>query len=299
MASTKRKKLTIAERYIRNLEELDEKDQQAVIDYALGLSVLNAQDNHKQIEFDTMAMKIKEINDRFKNWGKAEGLKTGNWVIDAMTMGLAPGEVTVIGGATSNGKSALAINIAAQLAMKRIQVLFVTLEMTHIELGMRFKKIMGDKFEEFASHILWQNSDEMNWRSIDGLIHNAKVDAGAEVVIIDHLHYFTRELQNTAEELGIITKEFKKNAIRHEIPIILLSHTRKAPDSNSNKTGINDLRGSSYIAQDADIVLMVRKSADDKIEVTLGKNRNRYGMAIGSKVEMDFKETVITPPVRY
>ena len=115
----------------------------------------------------------------------------------------------------------------------------------------------------------------------------------------DERNYFTRELKNAAEDLGNITKELKKNAIRHNIPIILISHTRKAPDSHTTKTGINDLRGSSYIAQDADIVLMVERNMKDfpeDIIVTLGKNRNRYGCKVGTFYNMKFQELRVIEP---
>lgn len=295
----KRPRATQGEKLIERLEELDDKSQQQVIDYVFGLTVDKSKALNEEIQFDTMADMIDEINEKYRSWGKMVGLSTGNWAIDAMTMGFNEGEVTVIGGATSNGKTALAINIAKDLALKDKVVLFVTLEMTKAELGIRFKKVMGKEFEQKAANILWQLNDEMSWKSIDGLIKKAKEEAGADIVIIDHLHYFTRELQNTAEELGMITKEFKKNSIRHKIPIILISHTRKSSDSYSNKTGINDLRGSSYIAQDADVVLMVHKPNDDEIAVTLVKNRNRHGYPVGGEVIMDFKETIITAPPRY
>lgn len=248
-----------------------------------------------------MDSKYDEIKRHYANWGKLIGLRTGNWVLDRMTMGLAPGEVTVIGGATSNGKTALAINIAASVAMQGKVVLFVTLEMTHEELGVRFMKVMGDRFEEHMASIVWQKNDELNWRSVDALMKKAKEEAGAELVVIDHLHYFTRELKNVAEDLGNITKEFKKNAIRHKLPVILISHTRKAPDSDTTKTGINDLRGSSYIAQDADIVLLVHrnmKEFPDDIIVTNAKNRNRYGCPVGAYYHFKFDQLRVVEPAR-
>jgi hypothetical protein len=70
-------------------------------------------------------------------------------------------------------------------------------------------------------------------------------------------------------------EELKKNAEMHDVPIILISHVRKTAKGES--AGIDDLRGSSYIAQDADVVLMVGRDADDqsKLFVRIEKNRNR------------------------
>ena len=66
------------------------------------------------------------------------------------------------------------------------------------------------KYAEYASYVFWQKNDELNWKSVDGLIRKAVQEAKVSLVIIDHLHYFTRELDNVAEDLGRITKEFKK-----------------------------------------------------------------------------------------
>jgi replicative DNA helicase len=284
------------------IEALKPADQVKLYEYILGASVETAKSARAELEFEMLADYHDEIEFRMKNWGKIMGLHTGNWVLDRMTMGLAPGELIVIGGATSNGKTALSMNIAANIAKQGKSVLFVTLEMTHGEAGVRFRKILGEEqYDKCGATIFFQKNDELSWHSIDGLIRKAKEEADCELVVIDHLHYFTREIQNIADELGNITKELKKNAIRHQLPIILISHTRKAPDSHTRKTGINDLRGSSYIAQDADIVLMVERNLKEfpnDIIVTLEKNRNRYGCKVGTSYHFEFRGLKVIEPSR-
>lgn len=284
------------------IEALKPADQVKLYEYVLGASVETAKSARAELEFEMLADYHDEIEFRMKNWGKIMGLHTGNWVLDRMTMGLAPGELIIIGGATSNGKTVLSMNIAANVAKQGKSVLFVTLEMTHGEAGVRFRKILGEEqYDKCGATIFFQKNDELSWHSIDGLIRKAKEEADCELVVIDHLHYFTREIQNIADELGNITKELKKNAIRHQLPIILISHTRKAPDSHTRKTGINDLRGSSYIAQDADIVLMVERNLKEfpnDIIVTLEKNRNRYGCKVGTSYHFEFRELKVIEPSR-
>lgn len=284
------------------IEALKPADQVKLYEYVLGASVETAKSARAELEFEMLADYHDEIEFRMKNWGKIMGLHTGNWVLDRMTMGLAPGELIVIGGATSNGKTVLSMNIAANVAKQGKSVLFVTLEMTHGEAGVRFRKILGEEqYDKCGATIFFQKNDELSWHSIDGLIRKAKEEADCELVVIDHLHYFTREIQNIADELGNITKELKKNAIRHQLPIILISHTRKAPNSHTRKTGINDLRGSSYIAQDADIVLMVERNLKEfpnDIIVTLEKNRNRYGCKVGTSYHFEFRELKVIEPSR-
>ena len=190
------------------IEALKPADQVKLYEYVLGASVETAKSARAELEFEMLADYHDEIEFRMKNWGKIMGLHTGNWVLDRMTMGLAPGELIVIGGATSNGKTALSMNIAANIAKQGKSVLFVTLEMTHGEAGVRFRKILGEEqYDKCGATIFFQKNDELSWHSIDGLIRKAKEEADCELVVIDHLHYFTRAIQNIADDLGNITKE--------------------------------------------------------------------------------------------
>lgn len=213
-----------------------------------------------------------------KHWGKMHGLSTGYKKLDALTKGLAPGEMTVLAGKTSYGKTTLGINIANQIALSGKSVLFITLEMTREEIASRFMHINGGETDEYntvASLIAVQASNDLNWQSIDGLVGHAKKELDIGLVVVDHLHYFSRELEKLAEDLGRITKEFKKNAQDHKIPIILISHVRRT--DTKRDADIDDLRGSSYIGQDADIVLMVGRDQENQhsLKVKIHKNRNR------------------------
>lgn len=233
--------------------------------------------NLEQIQLTTMAEFVEPALEHYKNFGKMMGLSSGFRKIDELTKGIVNGELIVVSGPTSYGKTSLAINITNKVALTGVPVLFVTLEMTKPELTSRFLVINGGQTEDFnavANCVAFQSSDELNWQSVDKLVHNFCKNFDNGLIIIDHLHYFTRELNNVAEDLGRITKEFKKNAIRHNVPIILISHIRK---TDKKAADINDLRGSSYIAQDADIVLMVGRNHLDANELTvkIEKNRNR------------------------
>jgi len=283
-----------AARIIQLIEDSQPKDQEAIKDHILGLTALEAVNRHKQYELVMMGDYTEAAAYRNANWNKPLGITTGLIEFDDMTMGLAPGELTVIGGATSNGKTMLAANIAANVAYKGVSVLFVSMEMTHQELTSRFMKMSGDHYEDIAGRIVFQKDDELNWQSVDGLIEQAVNQIGAGLIIIDHLHYFSRDVQNVAEDLGRVTKEFKKNAIRHQVPVILLSHTRKTSPERKNTTTIDDLRGSSYIGQDADIVVMVRRDQENEaMELKLEKNRNRYRIPVGESRLLKFDPSTL------
>lgn len=232
----------------------------------------------EQFELELMSNYTEEAIERYKNFGKMQGLSSGYRKIDALTKGFVGGELTIIAGKTSYGKTTLAINIANKIALAGTPVLFVTLEMTKGEITSRFMQINGGDNEDYqnvANLIAYQVTNELSWKSIDGLVGQFVKQFANGLIVIDHLHYFTRELEHVAEDLGRITKELKKNAEVHNVPIILISHVRKV--LRDAPAGIDDLRGSSYIAQDADIVLMVGRDASDEhqLAVKIEKNRNR------------------------
>lgn len=221
---------------------------------------------------------IDDAKERFENWGKMQGMSTGFPSIDELTLGLVGGELIIVAGPTSRGKTLLSMNISNNVALQGGKVLFVTLEMTKAELTSRYMFRNGgwnsEEFALVAANTIFQENDSLDWQDIAGLIANAKEELDVDLVVIDHLHYFTRELNNVAEDLGRITKEFKLAAIRHNIPIILISHIRKL--AQGEELSGDSLRGSSLIAQDADVVLMVNRDPEtNAMGVLIDKNRNR------------------------
>lgn len=247
-----------------------------------------AEKHGQQFKIELMSEHTDDAQKLLDNWGKMQGLSSGYRKIDELTKGLADGEMIVIGGKTSHCKTLVAINIANKVAIQGTPVLFFTMEMTKAEVTSRFMKINEgsvDGYSNVSAMIAFQSVDELNWKSIDGLVESFVKDMDKGLIVIDHLHYFTRSLENVAEDLGRITKEIKKNAIRHNIPIILISHVRKT--NSSRDVDIDDLRGSSYVSQDADIVLMINRNADNQKEfrIRIDKNRNRG---------FDFKQPEVT-----
>lgn len=240
--------------------------------------VNNIGGKQNKYQVSLMADYIEASKERYKHWGEMQGLSTGFPAIDKLTLGLVGGELIVIAGQTSRGKTLLSMNIANNISKLGYKTLFVTLEMTPEELTSRYMFTNGGwettDFEIAAANTIFQKNDELDWKDIDGLIQNAKEQLDVDLVVIDHLHYFTRELNNVAEDLGRITKEFKKNSIRYNIPIILISHVRKM--AKDEELSGESLRGSSLISQDADIVLMVNRDAEtNAMGVMIDKNRNR------------------------
>lgn len=263
---------------VKKIKELPDEQQHAVVAEIVEAVAAPVESQTDKVAITMLSDFTEEAIERNKSFGKMQGISCGYPKIDALTKGLVGGELIIVAGKTSYGKTTISINMANKVALAGTPVLFVTLEMTKSEVASRYMFINGgdnDDYHKVASMTAVQTNDELDWRSIDGLVENFINQFSHGLVVIDHLHYFTRELDKVAEDLGRITKELKKNAIRHNVPVILVSHVRKT--GNDNDASMEDLRGSSYIAQDADIVLMVgRKKGDDHtMKIAIEKNRNR------------------------
>lgn len=209
--------------------------------------------------------------------GTIKGLSTGLKKVDDMTQGFVPGELLIISGQTSHGKTQLSNNIMLSVAKNDHKVMFVTMEMTKQETADRFNMLTKDEDIGEGKIFLNMRSD-LAYTDVTKLIEKAK-EKGCDMVVIDHLHYFSRSVENATQEVSKIVKEFKSAAIVYELPIILICHVRKMPPKKHPT--IEDLRDSSLIAQDADMVLMVWRDESptatnpNEVEVTLWKNRNR------------------------
>lgn len=225
-------------------------------------------------EFEEEAMEY------IKNGDKYMGLSTGYEGVDKLLGSFLPGELLTIGGDTGHGKSLLAMNIAQNVyAKEQLPVLIVNLELTRYQAVQRFYALSDD--HDYAG-ILIQRAPAVSYRDIDVLMKKAK-DEGACMVVIDHLHFFSRSAENESRELSRITKHFKECAVEQELPVILLSHVTptRIMDAEGNvkkeyKPGLHNLKGSSSIEQDSDMVGFVyRKEGESEVEFYLRKNRSR------------------------
>lgn len=202
------------------------------------------------------------------------GLSTGYPSIDLQTQGMAPGQVHVYFGDTGHGKSQVVQNIAVQVAEKGIPVLFIGLEMTKEENRERFRDF-GAKAD---TPIYQPASIDLDYKAIEASI----LSDSYGLVIIDHLHMF----ENTGHDgepqfLSAVCKEVKMLAIKHNIPVILVSHINE----DKNRTGVpklSDLKGSSSIKQIADVAIAIYNDGmvndlPGPAEMLLTLRKNRRG----------------------
>lgn len=223
-----------------------------------------------------------EAMELLRNEGKYSGISTGYPSLDKLMGSFLPGELFTIGGDTGHGKSLLAMNIAQNVYdSEQKPVLMVNLELTRAQAVQRFYNLSG--FEHDYAGILIQKAPAVTYKDINVLMKKAK-EEGACLVVIDHLHFFSRSADNQTTELSRIMKHFKECAVENELPVILLSHVTptRVMDSEGNvkktvKPGLHNFKGSSSIEQDSDMVGFVYRSDIDprRMEVYMKKNRSR------------------------
>jgi replicative DNA helicase len=219
-----------------------------------------------------------DIDKAFALWGKVSGISTGYPSLDAKIGGLKPGELLLVGGETNNGKSALAQNIAVNVA-KTHGVLYITLEMLMTEAGSRIKHMNGGTVE--GLNLMFQSEYQIDYRHIEALFANA-VSYDVELVILDYLQYLGRGM--TLDEVAKMSKLMKAMALKFRIPFIVIVSLRKSDGGKFKRKWtdieVEDLMGTSAIGYDADIAMVAsRKNLEnefetDKFFVKVIKSRN-------------------------
>ena len=219
-----------------------------------------------------------EIEDASKTWGKVSGISTGYPSLDAKIGGLKPGELILVGGETNNGKSALAQNIAVNVAREH-GVLFITLEMQKSEAGSRIKYMNGGSVD--GLDIMFQSEYQIDYRHLDILFENG-IKSGVELVVLDYLQYMGRGM--TLDEVAKMSKLMKALALKYKLPFIVIVSLRKSDGGKFKRRWteieVEDLMGTSAIGYDADIAMVASRRdqsneyQSDKFFVKIIKARN-------------------------
>jgi replicative DNA helicase len=226
---------------------------------------------------DDMVAHINEIESRYEGGTKA--MPTGFDDIDKkLNGGVRGGNLIVLAGRPSMGKTALAMNIATNMA-RDYSVLFLSMEMRRSELHDRNLASIGriplDRIMEP------ERMEEQDWASlthatirIDELklyLHHQggmrlldvrmkakgiKRKRGLDILMIDYLQLMEGEGDNRNTQIEGITRGLKSLAMDLEIGIFLLSQLNRKVEERPNKRPMmSDLRDSGAIEQDADVIM--------------------------------------------
>lgn len=281
---------------------LDELDDESFVEVAEAISKRSAKDpvkvNDGLVHITELTEEIKQAYD---SWGKASGISTGFPLLDTKIGGLKPGEVTLIGGETSNGKSALAANIACNVAKRGECVLFITLEMLQEEIGARLMHINGGSIDDLD--LIFQSEYSIDYKDLEPILKKAKEQADVKMVVLDYMQYLGRGMTN--EEVARMSKRFKKLALEHKIPFIVIVSLRKQDAKAKRKwtdIEIEEFMGTGSIGYDADVAMIVSRKDQkgefdmNKVYVKILKTRNNKLDWNDRIVQLEWDDTRIYQP---
>lgn len=261
------------------LKQLKDLDPELLEDISIGAETELANRETADKGAITHISELEEaIDEAAKTWGKVSGLSTGYPKLDAMLGGLRPGEITLIAGDPGNGKSALAQNIAVNVA-KQTGVLFITLEMLKTEAGSRMRFMNNGSIKDLD--LMFQTEYQIDYRHLEALFQSG-IEVGVKLVILDYLQYLGRGMTN--DEVAKMSKLMKSLALQYQVPFVIIVSLRKGEAGKFKRkwmdVELEDLMGTSAIGYDTDIAMVAsRRNLEnefetDKFFVKVLKTRN-------------------------
>lgn len=241
--------------------------------------------------------------------GGVPGVPCGLADVDAMTGGWKPGNLIIVAGATSMGKSAFALAAAAHAAIeRRVPTAIFSIEMTKVENTIRLlsleslidlSRLMDGKIEDHeyqrlrdaAARIhsapLFLDDTATRVSEIRARARRLKVEHRLGLIVVDHIHDMEGEGEERREQIGAIGRGLKQMAKELDVPVIAVSQLSRAPTTRSDcRPRLSDLRESGDLEAVANVVvLMYRpeyyfgpKQGDKDLrglaEAIVAKNRN-------------------------
>jgi replicative DNA helicase len=247
----------------------------------------------------------------FSEGRRITGLTTGYAALDNETAGLQPSELIILAARPSMGKTALALNIAENVAVRQKQpVAIFSLEMSKESLLLRLlaseARVDAHKFRtghmtrddwgkitsalsNLGEAPLWiDDSASSTVLEMGAKARRLKRDRGLSLMIVDYLQLVVPSNSGRGtsrqEEVSSMSRALKGLAKELKVPIIVLSQLTRAPEREERKPQLADLRESGAIEQDADVVLFINRPnfyktdlpEEDraKAELIIAKQRN-------------------------
>jgi replicative DNA helicase len=265
--------------------------------------------------FQSMNSLVVDLLDRVEemsqNPNDITGVPTGFYDFDRMTSGLQPGDLIVLAARPSMGKTALAINIAENVAVQEgLPVAVFSMEMGASQLAIRIVgsigridqghlrtgKLSDDEWPRLTEAIEKLRNVSLHIDETPGLTPS-ELRANARrlsrqcgklgLIVVDYLQLMTGSSSdggdNRATELGEISRGLKMLAKELQCPVIALSQLNRGVEQRTDKRPMmSDLRESGAIEQDADVIMFIYRddyyNKDSKepgvAEVIIGKQRN-------------------------
>jgi replicative DNA helicase len=232
---------------------------------------------------DVLYTNLKRIDEVSKLEGGLTGITTGFLDLDARTSGLQRADLIMVAARPSMGKTAFALNIAQQAAMRgKAKVLIFSLEMPREQLGQRLlsmesrvdmQKLKTGKLDKgdwdqlygaidrlSKAEIYIDDSPGISVMEIKNKCRRLKAEKELDLIVIDYLQLMSYEgrAESRQQEITAISRFLKQLAREMDCPVVVLSQLSRAPEQRSDHRPIlSDLRESGSIEQDADIVMFL------------------------------------------
>jgi replicative DNA helicase len=246
--------------------------------------------------------------------GMVTGVTTGFTKLDELTSGLQNGELIIVAGRPSMGKTAFSLNVARNAAvLGKTPVAIFSLEMSRDQLalrllcaearvdahGVRTGTLADHEWQKLStcvgtlaeSPIYIDDTPGMGVLEMRAKARRLKKEKGRGLLIIDYLQLMEgpRSAESRQQEISTISRSLKALSKELAVPVIALSQLSRAVEvrGGEKRPMLSDLRESGAIEQDADVVLFIYRpefygittdedghSVEGRAEVIIGKQRN-------------------------
>jgi replicative DNA helicase len=291
---------SVARGDVRSRELLDEAEAKI-----FQIAEVGAQSN--VTPFKEVLKSVFEIIDRGRE-GAVSGLGTGFRDLDEYTSGLQNGELIIVAGRPSMGKTSFALNIVQHVGVQLGQpVVIFSLEMSkeqlarnmlcsHIRLDshrLRQGRLSNDEREKLGrdvgalqeAPIFIDDSAALNAFEIRAKVRRLKRQKGLRLAVIDYLQLMqgSEHIDSREQQIAAISRSLKSLAREMHIPVIAVAQlNRQAEQRDDHRPRMADLRESGSLEQDADVVLLLHRPAyymdsqseDTSAELIIAKQRN-------------------------
>ena len=291
----------------------DRGDVDELIDFA-EKSIFEISENKNKHAFypisEIISKNIDTLEEREGNKGLLTGVETGFSRFDSLTSGLQKSDIIILAARPSMGKTALALNIARNVAVNsNIPVAIFSLEMSKEQLSMRllcaearidshrlkggfFSRDDWNRLTEAAgvlseAPIYIDDSPDISATSIRAKARRLMIDKGLGLVIVDYIQLMKSSFSKERRDLEIseISRSLKALAKEVDVPVLALSQlNRKLEERTDKRPQLSDLRESGALEQDADVVAFIYRdevyNKDEnnpnrgKAELIISKQRN-------------------------
>lgn len=283
--SSMRQLISTAEK-IRDKGYAQEDDSTEILNYAeksiFGIAQSRQNRDYTHLS-DILITDIDMLDEAARNQGKITGVTTGFRELDNVTYGLQKSELVIVAARPAMGKTAFALNIAQNAAIKGgASVLIFSLEMSKEQLGQRLlamearvdmENIKKGKLDRedwdrimlaadalSKAEINIDDTPDLSVFEIKNKCRRLKTEKGLDLVVIDYLQLMKGEgrAESRQQEISTLSRYLKLLAREMDCPVVVLSQLSRSPDQRPNhRPVLSDLRESGAIEQDADIVLFL------------------------------------------